>query len=528
MRRLHTPVTGLRAFGATVAAMAARRQKRPPLSRACRAIPRALKERGARAAVTLDVTRKGLLLAIGMAVLALWPAAALAQDLPAYTAKAGMLNIGADPERPEAEIFHVAYTAVGADPATRPVTFVWNGGPGGASIFLHLSAIGPKIIVSAGDGSFPAAPARLETNPDSWISFTDLVFIDPVGTGYSRTLPGPDGALRDPKPFYTTMGDLDSIAQFIRQWLTVNKRWGSPKAIAGESYGGMRVAALTRILAEGYSINLNRAVMISPELNVNASFDSYSLMFPMTQIPTQAAIASVHGKGGFGTDDAAMMAAEDYALNAYLTGLATLGRMTPEQQTAFYARVSEAIGIDPALLVRHNGRIDQLVYAGSLLADKGLVLDRYDGSQASDNPKPQDPGIGVLDRSLTVMTGILLSPFMDYVRTDLGYATDRDYVPLSLLVNAAFDRTSTVGTPEDVGIALAQNTDLKVLVVHGTFDTVTPYFMSRFVLEQATRAKGARQRLYFGTYPGGHMFYLRKASRAEFAADVRGFFETPP
>jgi carboxypeptidase C (cathepsin A) len=478
--------------------------------------------------MTLDFMRRGLLLAIALVTLALWPAKALAQDLPAYTARAGMLNIGADPERPDAEIFHIAYTVDGADPATRPVTFVWNGGPGGASIFLHIAAIGPKTIATAGDGTFPAVPARLETNRDSWITFTDLVFIDPVGTGYSRTLPGPDGALRDPTPFYNTMGDLDSIAQFIRQWLTVNNRWGSPKAIAGESYGGMRVAALSRILAEKYAINLNRAVMISPELNVNATFDSYSLMFPMTQIPTQAVIASVYGRGVFGTNAAGMQAAEDYALNEYLTGLAALGRMTPEERTAFYARLSEVIGIEAALLARNNGRIDQLLFAGSMMADKGLVLDRYDGSQASDNPRPQDAAIGVLDRSLTVLSGILLTPLMDYLRADLRYVTDRPYYPLNMTLNAAFDRTSTVGTPDDVGIALAQNTDLKVLVVHGAYDTVTPYFMSRFVLEQATRAKGARERLYFGTYEGGHMFYLRTGSRAEFAKDVRGFFGSAP
>lgn len=478
--------------------------------------------------ILLIARRVSGLFAVGLAVLILWSPDALAQDLPAYTAKAGMLTIGPDAENPEAEIFHVAYTLDGAEPGTRPVTFLWNGGPGASSIFLHLSAIGPKTLVTAGDGSFPAVPARLETNPDSWITFTDLVFIDPVGTGYSRTLPGADGALRDPAPYYTTMGDLDSIAQFIRQWLTVNKRWGSPKAIAGESYGGMRVAALTRILAEQYAINLNRAVMISPELNVNVTFDSFSLLFPMTQIPTQSAIASVYGRGGFGTDAAALAKAENYALGDYLTGLAAIGRMTPEERVTFYSRLGEVIGIDTALLARNNGRIDQLLFAGSLLADKGQVLDRYDGTQASDNPKPQDAAIGVLDRSLTVLTGILLAPFMDYVRTDLGYATDRAYIPLNMALNAAFDRTSTVGTPDDVGIALAQNTDLKVLVVHGTYDTVTPYFMSRFVLEQATRAKGARERLYFGTYPGGHMFYLRKESRAEFAADVRGFYGAEP
>lgn len=451
-----------------------------------------------------------------------------AQDLPPYTAKAGMLAIGPEAGLPGSEIFHVAYTLDGADPAVRPVTFVWNGGPGGASIFLHMSALGPRTIATAGDGSFPASPARLEPNPDSWIAFTDLVFIDPVGTGYSRTLPGPDGAPADPAPYYTTMGDLDSFGIFIRQWLTANNRWGSPKAIAGESYGGLRAAALTRILPEKYSINLNRAVLISPELSADVVFNSYSLLWPMTQIPTQSAIASVHGLGGFGSDAAALQEAEDYTLNEYLPGLARLGRMTPEEQAAFYKRVSEVTGINPTLLARHNGRIDQVLYAGSLLADRGLVLDRYDGSQASDNPTPEEPGLGVLDRSVNILTGILLAPFMDYVGLDLGYVTDRGYLPLNLEVNGAWTRDGTVGRPEDVGIALAQNPDLKVLVVHGTYDTVTPYFMSRFMLEQSARAEGARERLFFGTYPGGHMFYLRRESRAEFARDVRGFFETSP
>jgi carboxypeptidase C (cathepsin A) len=324
------------------------------------------------------------------------------------------------------------------------------------------------------------------------------------------------------------MGDLDSFGIFIRQWLTANNRWGSPKAIAGESYGGLRAAALTRILPEKYSINLNRAVLISPELSADVVFNSYSLLWPMTQIPTQSAIASVHGLGGFGTDAAALQKAEDYTLNVYLPGLARLGRMTPEEQASFYKRVSEVTGINPTLLARHNGRIDQVLYAGSLLADRGLVLDRYDGSQASDNPTPEEPGLGVLDRSVNILTGILLSPFMDYVRADLGYPTDRGYLPLNLEVNGAWTRDDTVGRPEDVGIALAQNPDLKVLVVHGTYDTVTPYFMSRFMLEQSARAEGARERLFFGTYPGGHMFYLRRESRAEFARDVRGFFETSP
>lgn len=468
----------------------------------------------------------GRLVAWMMLCLALFivPVRADQQPLPAYTASAGMIQIGKDPERPDAELFHVDYILKDAEPGTRPVTFVFNGGPGGASIYLHLSAIGPMTIATAGDGSFPPVPARLEPNPDSWIGFTDLVFIDPVGTGYSRMLPGPDGAPRDPKPYWGVESDVDSIAIFMQQWLTLNKRWSSPKAIAGESYGGLRAAALTRVLAEKYGINLNRAVLISPALKVDVSLSSYSILYPMTLLPTEAAIAAHYKLNDLGTGPEAMKKVEDFALTDYLTGLVSLGRMSAPEKAAFYGKVAKFIGLDPALVALHQGRISEVIFVSSLLAGKGLVLDRYDGTQASDNPVPEVQGLGVLDRTLTVLNGVLLPPFMDYVRTALGYVTIRPYIPLNLEANASWDNNSPLGTPDDIGIALAQNKDLKVLVVHGYQDLVTNYFLSRYVLEQSTRAGDARRRLFFGTYQGGHMFYLRKDSRTEFAADVRGFF----
>jgi carboxypeptidase C (cathepsin A) len=479
--------------------------------------------------MTLLIGRRGLLvLALGLAAWFAVPMSAVAQKLPDYNASAGMLNIGKDPERPDAEIFHVAYTLKGADPATRPVTFVFNGGPGAASIYLHLSAIGPKTIVTAGDGSFPAVPARLQENPDSWITFTDLVFIDPVSTGYSRMLPGPDGKLLDPKPYHTVVGDLDGIAGFIRQWLTVNKRWGSPKAIVGESYGGQRVAALSRILAEQYAINLNWAIMLSPAFYLDLADPHYSLVAPMTLLPTQAAIAAHHGLSTIKDDPAEIKAVEDYALTGFLTGLATQGRMSSEEQAAFYAKVGGLIGIDPVFVARNRGRVSELVFVANLLASRGQVIDTYDGTQVSDNPTPEKGELANFDRSLTILAGVLLAPFMDYVQKDLGYVTDRPYIVLNLPVNIAWDRSATVGGPDDLALALAQNLDLKALVLHGYHDLNANYLMSRYVLEQTVRGTDTRKRLFFGAYPGGHMFYLRTKSRAEMTADVRGFFEKAP
>ena len=189
-------------------------------------------------------------------------------------------------------------------------------------------------------------------------------------------LPGPDGKPGDPKPYYSVAGDLDAIAGFIRQWLTVNKRWASPKAIAGESYGGQRVAALSRMLAEQYAINLNRAVLISPALYIDLADKHYAITWPMTLLPTQAAIAAHHGLNDLGTDPAALKAVEDYAMNGYVTGLATLGRASAEEQAAFYAKVGGLIGIDPALVARHRGRIYESVFAANLLA-KQRAGDRH-------------------------------------------------------------------------------------------------------------------------------------------------------
>jgi len=474
------------------------------------------------------IRNRPIAVGLGLATLFAGPSSATAQSLPPYDAKAGMLKIGTDPERPDAEIFHVAYTMKGADPAKRPVTFVFNGGPGAASIYLHIAAIGPKTIASPGDGTLPSSPARLETNPDSWMTFTDLVFVDPVGTGYSRMLPGPDGAPRDPRPYYSIAGDVDALAGFMRQWLTANKRWSSPKAIAGESYAGHRITALSKVLAFPYGINLNRAVLISPEMNITTlrTLRGYDLLHPITLLPTQAAVAAYHGLSSVKNDAAGRKAAEDFALTDYLTGLARLGQMDEKEKAAFYVRVGKLIGIDPALVALHRGRVPEEVFAANLLASKGKFLDTFDGTQASDNPNPEKRDTIENVKSISVLTGTLLAPFMDYVQQDLGYVTERPYNVLALEVSAMFDRSEKeLGGPENLAISMTLNPDLKALVLHGYHDIGANYFLSRYVLEQTVQSPSAPARLSFKSYEGGHMFYLRKKSRAEMASDVRRFFE---
>lgn len=470
--------------------------------------------------------RPFLLLASALAAtLVILSGPTLAQETRDWAVSAGMIAIGADPERPDAELFHVDYVRPGVDPATRPVTFLVNGGPGGASIFLHIAAVGPLTITSPGDGTFPAVPATLAPNPDSWIDFTDLVFIDPVGTGYSRMLPGPDGQPGDPRKYYAVDSDMQTIAWFIRQWLTKNDRWGSPKALAGESYGGQRVSGLSRILAEQYGINLNMAILISPALHTELPDTRYSILGPVTMFPTQAAIAAHWGMNGEPPGTEALAEYERFALNEYAGGLVRLGRADEKTQADFFDMVAGMIGLDAATVARKRGRISDQDFAAMLLQDKGLLVDRYDGTVATENPTPELPGLNVFDRSLAVLTGVLLPPFMQLVRDDIGYKTDRNYIPLNLEANLGWDRSSQAGGPDDLALALAQNPDLHALVVHGMHDLATPYFRTKFVLEQSLVTPEARSRLSFGVYAGGHMFYLQSASRAEFAADVRAFYE---
>lgn len=447
-----------------------------------------------------------------------------------YSTRAALMPVGENPEAPKAELFYTAYTLDGADPARRPITFCFNGGPGAASVYLHMAAIGPMTIEMGPGGALPAVPAKLVPNPHTWLHFTDLVFIDPVQTGFSRALPGAKGGLGDPRPYFEAEADLHSIAQFIRRYLTEHQRWMSPKALAGESYGGLRVAALSRLLMTDYDINLNRAVLISPLLKTSLPPDDarYGLEGMMTMLPSQAAIAAAHGRSTLPSDPArlaqALAGVEQYALSDFVSGLARVGRAPQAEADAFYARLGGLIGLDPKLVAQQRGRVGADVFVKGLLRDRQQILDRYDGRQISDDPLPERAELASLDKTLTVLNGVLSGPYFDYLGRTVGYKSDRRYIMLNLPANQQWNRGSDRGSPEDLGYALSLNGDLKALVVHGYHDLSTPYFRSRYLLEQSVYGSHARQRLSFGVYPGGHMFYLNADSRAELFKDVAAFY----
>src|SRR5579884_3115887 len=303
-------------------------------------------------------------------------------------------------EKPSAEIFSVSYVTREQD-GDRPVTFVFNGGPGASSAYLHMGAVGPNRVAFPADGSLPEMPPRLVHNDESWLAFTDVVFVDPVGTGFSRMIEQEnarnengkkkeeakkqkkDGDEWDPTEYFGYKRDLESLGEFIGRWLSGNGRWGSPVFIAGESYGGYRVGRLVRTLQESAGIGLNGAVLISPALEIGGlNPDDYAVTAWVDLVPTMAAAAVHHGRSrafaqGTPVEDV-QRAAEEFATGDYTVFLTRGASMPVEERARVLARFAELTGLSDELVTRAEGRIPIGVFVRELLRDERKVLGRYE------------------------------------------------------------------------------------------------------------------------------------------------------
>lgn len=431
-----------------------------------------------------------------------------------YTARAGTIALRDGEGRVTAAVFHVAYTLEPADPA-RPVTFVFNGGPGAAAAYLHLGALGPRVLATGPDGRFLPPPERLVDNPDTWLAFTDLVFVDPPGTGYSRAA-DPDKEA----DFWSTDRDAAAMTAFVRLWLARADRTAAPVYLAGESYGGYRAALLARRLQEDAGVAPSGVVLISPALEFSRVLpDSFDPLAPALLLPSLAAV-HLEADGVRGAEALAgrLGAVEAYALGPYLTaqaaGLATGGRQTS-------ARVADLTGLAPALVARHFGRIDAGTFAREARRDEGLALSVYDGTLAVADVAPAAAGLQspdpVLDRSVPALT----AAFVDYVRGPLAYRTDLTYRLLDREVSRRWDyrsgRQGYAGVLDDLQQARALQPQLSVLIVHGYTDLVTPYFATRWLVGQLPDLPGTAP-IRLMTTEGGHMMYLRADARHALAA----------
>jgi len=418
-----------------------------------------------------------------------------------FTATAGSVTLTDGQGAAQAAVAYVAYTLDGAVASTRPVTFAVNGGPGASSAWLHLGAIGPWRLELA--DLVPSTPPHLLDNAETWLDFTDLVFIDPVGTGYSRFLaPGED--LR--KRVWSVAGDIEAIAGAIRRWLVQAGRMAAPKFLVGESYGGFRGPRLARSLAQSHGVGLAGLVLVSPVLDFGGRSNAMEPLYFAYALPTLAAAA----RRAAGRADLAD--AEAYASGDYMAEL--LRGADPAAVARRSARVAAFTGLDPALVRRHGGMIDGPIYQRQ--AAPGRLPSLYDLGVAMPDPEPTAPYSrqpdAVLDRLRTPLTAAMTELYT----ARLGWRVDAPYELLNDAVNRAWDwgggRTGAEAMSH-LRTALALDPALRVVVAHGLYDVVTPYFRSALLLDTIEPAAG-RDRVVLHAWPGGHMFYDRTAGRA--------------
>ncbi|HEY6633642.1 MAG TPA: peptidase S10 [Rhizobiaceae bacterium] len=432
-----------------------------------------------------------------------------------YKATAGTLSLLGAKGDVTAEMFYVAYDVEPSpavpDARQRPITFVFNGGPGAASAYLHLGALGPRIIATAPDGNFLGPPQKLVDNPDTWLEMTDLVFVDPVGTGYSREAPG-----QQTRDFWGVQQDAAAMGAFIRLYLAQTGRTGSPVFLVGESYGGFRAALLARTLQEDVGITPAGIVLISPALEfMLVRPDRFDPLHWALELPSMAAVRlASQGVGGAALAER-LREVEDYALGDYLTaivgGLEHGGRVASQ-------RVADITGLPLDLVQKNFARIPTSLFAREFARKKGNVLSPYDGMIETADIAPDSARISgpdpVLDRSVPVLT----SAFTDYVRDELNFRTDMSYRLLNGEISGNWDygtspsRQGYAGVMDDLQRARSLNPSLGVLVVHGYTDLVTPYMASRYLASQLPSLPGARP-IRLETVDGGHMMYLRHDGR---------------
>jgi carboxypeptidase C (cathepsin A) len=462
----------------------------------------------------------------GPGVLSLLPADAVTEhsiDLPsgklAYTATAGTLALFDQSGERSAAIFYIAYVAKSANPAARPITFVFNGGPGAASAFLNLGMVGPRIAqfgMNGRDGS----NVRLIDNPDTWLAFTDLVLIDPVGTGWSRPAK-PDGG----HAFWGVRGDAESMAKVIALYVARNSRATSPKFILGESYGGFRAAKVARVLESDQGIMASGILMLSPTLEGAFQFggDRFALGAAL-QLPSLAA-AQLERKGAFSPD--ALAQAEHFALTDYLTTLAG-PPLQGDAAKKFYARVAGITGLSVDAVTETRGFIRD-DYVKNLDLGDHKIASHYDATFASDDPYPESPVARGPDPILDGVIRGYGSTFVGYARDELGFKTDMTYNLLAADLTGKWDWDRDRGQPsvaDDLRVLLALTPSFRLMIAHGYSDMVTPYMASRYVVDHLPAFDG-EERTELKLYRGGHMFYLDPDSRRAFTADARTMYAAP-
>ena len=417
------------------------------------------------------------------------------------------------------EVVYTAYT-VASKGAVRPVTFAFNGGPGASSAFLNFGAIGPKRVQFGAQGDAPSDSAVARDNANSWLDFTDLVFIDPVGTGFSRSLVD-DGETK--KDFFTAQADIEYLSRVVFDWLNKNGRMTAPHYLIGESYGGYRVPRVAYYLQSRLGVGLNGITMVSPYLNPGASGADENALSPlpyMISLPSMTA-ANLERQGKL-TGPAALAEVEAYDRTEYAVDLFR-GRSDPQAIERLTAKVSAFTGLDPAIVRRSEGRIDTGTYLREIHRAEGKIGSVYDSNVTAFDPFPESPQQQSNDPILDAIIAPATSAAVDLVTNQVGWKVNARYNLLSYEVNRAWDRDNSDSPVTDLRKAVANDPKMHVMIAHGMDDLSCPYFASRLIIDQMP-GFGVPQRVKLNLYAGGHMFYSRADSAAQFRRDAMAMY----
>lgn len=435
-----------------------------------------------------------------------------------YTATAAQMPIHSASGETEAHIFYVAYTLDGAEPGKRPLTFAFNGGPGSASLWVHMGAMGPRSPKLLANGSMPAPPYQMVDNPNTWLDLTDLVFIDPVGTGYSRAK-----TAEIARRMNGVQGDLQSVGEFIRMYLVRNNRELSPLFLAGESYGTFRAAGLAGYLIDR-GIAFNGVALISTTLNLETIWSRSDDLVYALEFPTYAADAWYHKKVAADLQrqdlKTFLKGAETFAMGEYSTALNKGDELPPAERKAVIDKMVRYLGLEPRYIEESNLRFNVQHFTRALLRDKHQTIGRLDGRLTG--PSSLDTGeTSEYDPSGTLTAPPFTAVFTNYVRGELAYHTDLMYyvsggiMPWDYGVQNGFGDTTAL-----LRNAFTKNPYMKVMVAASYYDLATPYFAAQYTFNHMGLHPEMHKNIVWNYYQAGHMMYIDSDSKAKLKHDV--------
>ncbi|MEO6834239.1 MAG: peptidase S10 [Chitinophagaceae bacterium] len=441
-----------------------------------------------------------------------------------YTATAGYMPMKDEHDSLKAKLFFVAYTKDNANAEKRPIIFAFNGGPGSSSVWLHMGALGPERVLMTDDGHSIAPPYKRVANEFTWLDKADIVFIDPMLTGYTR----PEGKTKA-QDFTGFNSDIEFVGDFIRMYLSRYNRWSSPKLLAGESYGTTRAAGLSNYLQEEHGIYINGIVLISAILNFNAASAGRGNDLPYAlQLPTFAATAWYHKKTGpqYSTLAQTVKAAEEFAMGDYLNALMKGDRLDASERTAILNKMHDLTGISKEYLDETNLRLSVGRFNKELLRKEGKTVGRYDSritGEDFDNAGESYDYDPSYDRTVR---GPYTAMFNDYVRRVLQFKSDLPYEILTGKVWPwTLSKNGYLNVAETLRDAMVKNPYLKVWICNGYYDMATPFFTTDYVVHHMFLPKDLQKNIHFTYYQAGHMVYLHKPSLEKLKNDYDRFME---